>query len=192
VQLEAANVVGGGSIGRALQERRKPFAAVYVAALRVVTKVARRHVLDHALTQRANGVMRCRHLTSAHQEGAPRLNVGNLSVNAATPSSAQRISRQRFSALTQSGLRVGHPFAMQCGETGATQPHFHRPHKREIAATAMRPPLHVPIILQRSRFVERIQTCERRGGHVSSWPKASGLASPNFDSERFSFASTTH
>jgi hypothetical protein len=58
VQLEAANVVGGGSIGRALQKCCKPLAAVYVAALRMVTKIACGHVFDHALTQRANRVTR--------------------------------------------------------------------------------------------------------------------------------------
>src|SRR5262249_19948763 len=54
VQLEAANVVSGGRVGRALQERCKPPAAVDVAALRMVTKIACRHVLEHALTQRAD------------------------------------------------------------------------------------------------------------------------------------------
>src|SRR5215475_10722531 len=56
VQLEAANVVGSGRVRRALQERRKPPAAVDVAALRMGPEIACRHVLDHALTQRANGV----------------------------------------------------------------------------------------------------------------------------------------
>src|SRR5215472_15682755 len=55
VQLKAANVVGGGRVGRALQERRKPPAAVDVAALRMGPQLACPHVLDHALTQLANG-----------------------------------------------------------------------------------------------------------------------------------------
>ena len=54
VQLEAANVVSGGRVGRALQERCKPPAAVDVAALRMVTKIACGHILDHALTQWPN------------------------------------------------------------------------------------------------------------------------------------------
>src|SRR5262245_58297157 len=48
VQLEAANVVGGGRVGRAFQERRKPSAAVDVVALRMGFELARRHVLDQA------------------------------------------------------------------------------------------------------------------------------------------------
>src|SRR5215831_18004223 len=55
VQLKAANVVGGGRVGRALQERRKPPAAVDVAALRMGPQLAYPHALDHALTQLANG-----------------------------------------------------------------------------------------------------------------------------------------
>src|SRR5215467_2308984 len=55
MQLEAANVVGGGCLWRALQERRKSPAAPDVAALRMMPELARGHVLDHALTQRADG-----------------------------------------------------------------------------------------------------------------------------------------
>ena len=46
MQLEAANVVGGGRVGRALQERRKSPATVDVAALRMGPELASRHVLD--------------------------------------------------------------------------------------------------------------------------------------------------
>jgi hypothetical protein len=60
VQLEAAYFVGGGRVGRALQERREQLAAVYVAALRMRPELARGHIFDHALTQRANGVS-CTH-----------------------------------------------------------------------------------------------------------------------------------
>jgi len=60
VQLEAANIVGGGRVGRALQELRKAPAAVDVAALGMGFEFARCHVLDHALTQRANGAS-CTH-----------------------------------------------------------------------------------------------------------------------------------
>ena len=55
MQLKAANVVGGGRVGRALQECRKPPAAIDVAALRMRPQLARGHVLDHALTQLTDG-----------------------------------------------------------------------------------------------------------------------------------------
>src|SRR5262249_39483065 len=63
--LEGADVVGGGSVGRALEERGKPLAAVDVAALRVPPEVARDHVVDHALAQRADGC-RCALLRGTH------------------------------------------------------------------------------------------------------------------------------
>src|SRR5262245_28981777 len=47
-------------VGRALEERRKPPAALNVAALRMGPKLAGGHVLEHALTQRASGVS-CSH-----------------------------------------------------------------------------------------------------------------------------------
>src|SRR5262245_51777452 len=65
MQLEEANVVGGRGVGRALEERRKALAALNVAALRMRPKLAGGHVLDHALTQRANGV------SSTHGEYPP-------------------------------------------------------------------------------------------------------------------------
>jgi len=40
MQLEAANVVGGGRVGRALQEHRKSPATVDVAALRMGPELA--------------------------------------------------------------------------------------------------------------------------------------------------------
>ena len=54
VQLEAADVIGRGRVRRPLQKCSEPPAAVDVAPLRVCTKLARIHVLDHALTQRAD------------------------------------------------------------------------------------------------------------------------------------------
>ena len=48
VQLESADVLEGGRVGRALKKRREPLAAVDVAPLRVRTELARGHVLDRA------------------------------------------------------------------------------------------------------------------------------------------------
>src|SRR5262249_13228357 len=45
MQLQAANVGGGGRVGRALQERCKSPATVDVAALRMEPELACRHVL---------------------------------------------------------------------------------------------------------------------------------------------------
>src|SRR3977135_4671598 len=55
-QLEPTNIVGGGRVRRAPQERGEPDTAVDVASLRMPAKLARGHVLDHALTQLAGGV----------------------------------------------------------------------------------------------------------------------------------------
>jgi hypothetical protein len=46
-------------LGRALQERSEPLAAGEMAALAMSAPLARVHVLDHALAQRADGP--CRH-----------------------------------------------------------------------------------------------------------------------------------
>src|SRR5215467_3982351 len=81
MQLEAANVVGGGRVGRALQERRKSPATVDVAALRMGPELACRHVL----------------------------------VWGSYPS-AQRISPQRFSAMTPK--RLSCRTATTCGRLG--------------------------------------------------------------------------
>src|SRR3977135_2360174 len=55
-QLEPANIVARGRVGRAPQERGEPDTAVDVASLRIPAKLARGHVLDHALAQLAGGV----------------------------------------------------------------------------------------------------------------------------------------
>jgi hypothetical protein len=57
--LETADVGGGRRLGRALQERGKPLAAIEMAALAMPAPLARVHILDHALAQRADGL--CRH-----------------------------------------------------------------------------------------------------------------------------------
>src|ERR671918_2380365 len=54
VQLEAADVIGGGGVRRAVPEKGEPLAAVDVASLRVGPELPGVHVLDHALAQRAD------------------------------------------------------------------------------------------------------------------------------------------
>src|SRR5580704_3434303 len=56
VQLEAADVLGRRRVGRPLHKRREPFATADMASLRARTKLARVHVLDHALAQRADRI----------------------------------------------------------------------------------------------------------------------------------------
>jgi hypothetical protein len=56
VQLETADLVDSGRVGRALQIRSEPLAAVDVASLRMRVELARAHVLDHPLAQRAYGI----------------------------------------------------------------------------------------------------------------------------------------
>src|SRR5262249_35275826 len=55
MQLEAANVVGGGRVRGTLEECRKSLAARDVAALCMGPQLACGHVLDHTPTQRADG-----------------------------------------------------------------------------------------------------------------------------------------
>ena len=54
VQLEKADILKCSRVRGPLQERSEPLAAVDVAPLRMRSKLARVHVLDHALAQRAN------------------------------------------------------------------------------------------------------------------------------------------
>src|SRR4249919_1453868 len=54
VQLEQADVFKGGRVRGPLQKSSEPLAAVDMASLRVRTKLARVHVLNHAPPQRAN------------------------------------------------------------------------------------------------------------------------------------------
>ncbi len=56
VQLEQADLVCRGRFGRALQVRGEPLAAADVDSLRVRVELARAHVLDHTLAQRADGI----------------------------------------------------------------------------------------------------------------------------------------
>src|SRR5258708_30101473 len=56
VQLEAANVLRCCRVRGSLEKCRKLLAAADMAPLRSGTQLARIHVLDHALTQRADGI----------------------------------------------------------------------------------------------------------------------------------------
>ena len=64
VQLEAADVLECGRVGGPLHKRREPLAAADMASLRARTELARIHVLDHALAQRADSIRTHRKLLS--------------------------------------------------------------------------------------------------------------------------------
>ena len=64
VQLEAADVLKCGRVGGLLHKRREPLAAADMASLRARTELARIHVLDHALAQRADSIRTHRKLLS--------------------------------------------------------------------------------------------------------------------------------
>src|SRR6266436_4292706 len=56
VQLEPTYILSRRGVGRPIEKCSKPLAAVNVAPLRARTKLPRLHVLDHAMTQRGDGV----------------------------------------------------------------------------------------------------------------------------------------
>src|SRR5712664_2166382 len=64
VQLEPAYILSRRGVGRPIEKRSKPLAAVNVAPLRARTELPCVHVLDHAMTQRANGIRTHRKLLS--------------------------------------------------------------------------------------------------------------------------------
>src|SRR4029453_15295376 len=64
VQLEAADVIGRGRPGRPLEKCGEPLATADVAPLRARAELARVHILDHALAQRADGIRTHRQLLS--------------------------------------------------------------------------------------------------------------------------------
>ena len=51
LQLEPANVIHGSGLRRALEEGGEPLAAPDATFLRLQVQLARRHVIDHALTK---------------------------------------------------------------------------------------------------------------------------------------------
>src|SRR5437899_7945758 len=56
VQLEPADILRRRRVRGAIEKRSKPLAAVNMAPLRARTELPRVHVLDHAMTQRGDGV----------------------------------------------------------------------------------------------------------------------------------------
>ena len=72
VQLEPADILRRRRIGRAIEKRGKPFAAVNVAPLRARTKLPRVHVFDHAMPQRSDGARAHEKLLSWMRLTTPR------------------------------------------------------------------------------------------------------------------------
>src|SRR6202045_2830464 len=72
VQLEPADILRRRGIGRAIEKRRKPLAAVNVAPLRARTELPCVHVLDRAMTQRGDGIRTHRKLLSWTRLTTPR------------------------------------------------------------------------------------------------------------------------
>src|SRR6202047_2458478 len=72
VQLEAADVLECGRVGGQRDKRRDPLAAADMASLRARTELARIHVLDHALAQRADSIRTHRKLLSGMRLTTPR------------------------------------------------------------------------------------------------------------------------
>src|SRR5580693_2166821 len=72
VQLEPAYILSRRGVGGPIEKRSKPLAAVTVAPLRARTKLPRLHVLDHAMTQRGDGVRTHRKLLSWMRLMTPR------------------------------------------------------------------------------------------------------------------------
>src|SRR5262249_35106034 len=110
VQLEAADVVSCRRVGRAPQERGEAPAAVDVASLRMAPQLAGSHILDHTPTQRAGGGIwahgelllgKVANTSSSSGRGSPpRYNRAlDLLPTPPTGTPAQRLSRQRFSAM---------------------------------------------------------------------------------------------
>src|SRR5204862_7343159 len=72
VQLETADVIRRGRVGRSLEKSSKTFAAADVAPLRARAELARVHVLDHPLAQRADSIDSHRQLLSWMRLTTPR------------------------------------------------------------------------------------------------------------------------
>src|SRR5215472_15106758 len=113
VQLEAADVVSCRRVGRAPQERGEAPAAVDVASLRMAPQLAGSHILDHTLAQRADDgisahgellLSEVANTSSSSGRGSPHPRYNRALNSLPTPPTgtpAQRLSRQRFSALVQ-------------------------------------------------------------------------------------------
>src|SRR5258708_24192802 len=101
MQLEPADILRRSRVGRSLEKRSEPLAAVNVAPLRAYTELACVHVLDHALAQRGDGFLGHRQLLSwmrlktprSFRQATPRATMISILVTARTdklPASAYR------------------------------------------------------------------------------------------------------
>jgi hypothetical protein len=72
VQLEPADILRRRGIGRAIEKRGKPFAAVNVAPLRARRELPRVHVFDHAMPQWSDGARAHEKLLSWMRLTTPR------------------------------------------------------------------------------------------------------------------------
>src|SRR5882724_10564881 len=57
MQLESAQLFGGRGVGGTAEESRKPLDGTNVLALRIGYEPAHVHVIEHALAQRADGLL---------------------------------------------------------------------------------------------------------------------------------------
>jgi hypothetical protein len=73
VQLETADVLDGGSLGRALEKCGEALAAADVQSLSPAAELARGHVLDHALAKWADNI-------DAHGKLLSRMRLTNTSI----------------------------------------------------------------------------------------------------------------
>jgi hypothetical protein len=79
MQAEPLKIVEGGGVRRAADERRKVLDAPDVVFLGLLCKMARRHVVDHALTKRADGHTRLllRMRLTAHSQASSSACIGD-------------------------------------------------------------------------------------------------------------------
>src|SRR5216683_270975 len=109
VQLETADVLKGGRLGRPLEKCSEPLATADMASLRARTQRASVHVLDHALAQRADNIATHGQLLSGMRLMTPRSSrqdataaIDDLHPRSPRSQSCrppQRAIAQRFSAL---------------------------------------------------------------------------------------------
>src|SRR3989440_4896757 len=113
VQLEAADVVSCRRVGPAPQKRGEAPAAVDLASLPAAPPLGGSHILDHTLAQRADGgisahgellLSEVANTSSSSGRGSPPCYKRALNSLPTPPTGtpAQRLSRQRFSALAPS------------------------------------------------------------------------------------------
>src|SRR5215813_10046994 len=106
VQLKAPDILSRRRVRGAVEKHSKPLAAVNVAPLRARTELPRVHVLDHAMTERGDGVRTHRKLLSWVRLTTPRSSrqndpaaIDDLYPGSRARRSPRRAIAQRFSAL---------------------------------------------------------------------------------------------